>query len=67
MSRGPKYQRGTSDVIGCLFAAPFFLFFGAAWLTHVITCFEQDRWGFLIAGAIFFPVAIVHGMWIWFH
>jgi hypothetical protein len=37
-----------------------------AWLTHVITCFMDDRWGFLIGGALFFPVAIVHGIGIWF-
>ena len=37
----------------------------AAWLTHVFVCFTDDRWGFLIAGAIFFPVAIVHGVGIW--
>jgi len=38
----------------------------AAWLTHLVACFSDDRWGFLIAGAIFFPVAIVHGAGIWF-
>ncbi len=48
---------------GCLLA----LLPIGAWLTHVITCFEQDRWGFLIAGAIFFPIAIAHGIWLWFH
>ncbi len=37
-----------------------------AWLTHVVTCFSDDRWGFLIAGALFFPVAIIHGIGIWF-
>lgn len=38
----------------------------AAWLTHVITCISTAAWGFMIAGAIFFPVAIVHGVYIWF-
>lgn len=37
----------------------------AAWLTHVITCFSDGLWGFLIAGALFFPVAIVHGVGLW--
>ena len=37
----------------------------AAWLTHVITCISSATWGFLIAGAIFFPVGIVHGIGIW--
>ncbi len=38
----------------------------AAWLTHLIVCFGDERWGFLIAGAIMFPIAIVHGIGIWF-
>jgi sorbitol-specific phosphotransferase system component IIBC len=50
------------DVIG------FFIFasFVAAWLTHVITCLASASWGFLIAGALCFPVGIVHGIGIWF-
>lgn len=43
--------------IGCLLA----------WFTHVFTCFATGAWGFLIAGAIFFPVGILHGMYLWFH
>lgn len=39
---------------------------GAAWLTHLVTCFQDERWGFLVAGAIFFPIAIVHGIGLWF-
>lgn len=38
----------------------------SAWLTHIFNCFATDSWGFLIAGAIFFPVGILHGIWIWF-
>lgn len=38
----------------------------AAWLTHVIHCFQAEQWGFLIAGAIAAPVAIVHGIGLWF-
>lgn len=38
----------------------------AAWLTHVITCIADDRWGLLIAGGIVFPVGIIHGIGIWF-
>lgn len=32
-----------------------------AWFVHVATCFVEHAWGFLIAGAIFFPIAWVHG------
>jgi hypothetical protein len=38
----------------------------AAWLTHVIVCIKAGSWGFLIAGAIFFPVGIIHGIGLWF-
>ena len=42
----------------------FIFAFIAAWLTHLFVCFSDDRWGFLIAGAIMFPIAIVHGVGI---
>lgn len=38
----------------------------AAWLTHVVVCLAGGLWGFLIAGAIFFPIGIVHGLGVWF-
>jgi hypothetical protein len=37
-----------------------------AWFTHVIHCINHEMWGFLIAGAIMFPIAIIHGIMIWF-
>jgi hypothetical protein len=37
-----------------------------AWLTHVVTCISDDRWGMLIAGGLVFPVGIIHGIGIWF-
>lgn len=39
-------------------------FFGS-WLTHVIVCLSAGKWGFLIAGAIIFPIAWIHGTGIW--
>lgn len=36
-----------------------------SWLTHLVVCFSDGQWGFLIAGAIFFPVAWVHGTGVW--
>lgn len=36
-----------------------------AWFTHIAVCLKAGAWGFLIAGAIFFPVAFVHGTGIW--
>ena len=38
----------------------------AAWLTHVVYCLSAAKWGFLIAGALLFPIAIIHGIMIWF-
>jgi hypothetical protein len=38
----------------------------AAWLTHIFTCFAVGMWGFLIAGALFFPIGILHGLYLWF-
>lgn len=37
-----------------------------AWVTHVIHCIQNEEWFFLIAGAIAFPIAIVHGVGLWF-
>jgi len=37
----------------------------AAWLTHVIVCIKTASWGFLIAGALFAPVGVVHGIGLW--
>lgn len=51
-----------SGLIGIfLIGTPF-----AAWLTHVVICLKMAKWGFLIAGALFFPIGIVHGFGIWF-
>lgn len=37
----------------------------AAWATHVVTCLAAAAWGALIAGALIFPIAIIHGVMIW--
>lgn len=42
------------------------LWLASSWVTHVVTCFGDGEWFFLIAGAIFFPVAVAHGTWLWF-
>ena len=50
-----------AQFIGILLAVGGFF----AWCTHLYVCFTDDRWGFLIAGAIMFPIAIFHGIGIW--
>jgi hypothetical protein len=37
----------------------------AAWMTHIVVCLQSGTWGFLIAGAIVFPIAWIHGTGIW--
>lgn len=50
-----------------LFAVVVFITTVAGWLTHIFYCFAHGLWGFLIAGALFFPIGILHGWWIWVH
>jgi len=49
-----------------LFGITFVGWIISAWLTHIITCLQDGSWGFLIAGALLFPIAWVHGTLIWF-
>lgn len=37
----------------------------AAWLTHIVDCIAHGFYGLLIAGALFFPIGIVHGFGVW--
>lgn len=37
-----------------------------AWITHVVVCIKASSWGFLIAGALMFPIAVIHGTGAWF-
>ena len=37
----------------------------AAWVTHIVNCFQDNEWGFLLVGALFFPLAVIHGIGIW--
>lgn len=54
-----------NDRIGCVPVAAPILLVLAAWLTHLYVCFTAAKWGFLIAGAIFFPVGVIHGVGVW--
>ena len=50
------------DLLPIAFAVWLF----AAWITHIVVCLHTAAWGFLIAGAIVFPIAWIHGTGIWF-
>ena len=52
--------------LGFIFLVVLGFFAFGGWLQHLYTCFTDDRWGFLIAGALFFPIGIIHGWGIWF-
>ena len=57
-----RNEKGNAEVLGLGLVAWIF----AAWITHVVVCLKTASWGFLIAGAIMFPVALVHGTGAWF-
>lgn len=48
-----------------LFGTLFFITIVGAWFTHILTCLPDGSRGFLIAGALMFPIAIIHGFGIW--
>lgn len=62
MAPGPGGLPTVANFIGFLVGLTAF----AGWCQHLYTCFNEKLWGFLIAGAIFFPIAIIHGWGIWF-
>lgn len=38
----------------------------AGWVTHIVVCIQNEQWVLLIAGALAFPIGIVHGIGAWF-
>lgn len=49
-----------------LFPIALILWLFGSWLTHIVVCIKTASWGFLIAGALVFPIANIHGTGIWF-
>ena len=37
-----------------------------AWFTHVVACLMASKYVLLLAGAVIFPVGIIHGVGLWF-
>lgn len=52
--------------MGAFFGVLAVIWIVLSWFTHLFVCFTAGKWGFLVAGAIFFPVAIIHGTGSWF-
>jgi len=44
-----------------LFTTLFGISIIIGWVTHIVVCLSTGAWGFLIAGALLFPIAWVHG------
>lgn len=65
MNGNRKKERG-SEAIGGVIALAIIFTSIAAWFTHIFHCLSEEAWGFLIAGAIMFPIAIIHGIGLWF-
>lgn len=63
---GRKSERGSAEGVGALFFLGLMAAVVAAWITHIVVCLKGGLWGFLIAGAIFFPIGIIHGFGAWF-
>jgi hypothetical protein len=59
----PTNQKGR--IMGNVIGIGIVIMSVLAWFNHIFTCFAEGMWGFLIAGAIFFPIGIFHGMWLW--
>lgn len=60
--RGKERGYGSTEIFGFT----LLVWIVAAWVTHVVVCLKAGSWGFLIAGAIMFPIAVIHGTGAWF-
>ncbi len=50
--------------LGAIYLALIAVVF-SAWITHVIVTIKAGQWIFLLAGAIFAPIGVVHGIGVW--
>lgn len=54
------------NFFGSMIGITAFLATFLGWLTHIFVCLKGGLYGFLIAGALFFPIGVIHGWGIWF-
>lgn len=59
-----KIKAGGIAVVSAALGGALLCF--AAWITHIFVCLQNGEWGFLIAGALVFPIAVIHGIGTWF-
>lgn len=60
-------NRNESSNLTIFFGLLLLIWVFSAWVTHVVVCLKTASWGFLIAGAIMVPIAVIHGtiIWLW--
>lgn len=54
-------SESSNETWGCLIQVFLAVVTIAGWANHLLVCFNDERWGFLIAGALFFPIGVIHG------
>jgi hypothetical protein len=57
---------GSMDPSTMFTLAAAWLLIYSAWLTSIVFCSANSLRPLLIAGALFFPVGVVHGIGVWF-
>lgn len=61
-----KVRINDPGIPATLLVASIFAVSLGGWFTHLVVCFQDEKWGFLIAGAIFAPIGVIHGIGCWF-
>lgn len=56
----------TGGIVAISAVLLFAIVCASAWITHIVECLQEGEWGFLIAGALVFPIAVIHGIGVWF-
>ena len=59
-------RHGPITPFAAMFCLGLGLFGYSAWLTSIVFCAVGGLRPLLIAGALFFPVGVVHGVGVWF-
>jgi hypothetical protein len=59
--QGKRQEAAVANFVAALIGLGSF----AGWCQHLYTCFNEKLWGFLVAGALFVPIGIIHGWGIW--
>jgi hypothetical protein len=57
---------GSMDSSTLVTLAVTWLLIYSAWLTSIVFCSVNSLRTLLIAGAVFFPIGVVHGIGVWF-